>query len=204
LYGGANETRFTNDMQDVLAWLEGGNEPRTIRDANFAPTRLLTLQTRNSAAYKGLMALLMQAGGNDLLNGDAIELTTYFDMAVDIHHIFPKAYCEHRGYAPQRWNSVINKAPLSARTNRIIGGKPPSDYLRRLETTHKIAPDRLDQILRSHLIEPGLMRVDDFDGFLRDRARRLLDLIEDATGKPIPGRDSEEVIRAFGGSLGRI
>ena len=29
LYGGANETRFAYDMQDVLAWLDGGDEPRT-------------------------------------------------------------------------------------------------------------------------------------------------------------------------------
>ncbi|HKI20793.1 MAG TPA: hypothetical protein VKA15_23075, partial [Isosphaeraceae bacterium] len=129
-YGGANETRFAYDMQDVLAWLDGGDEPRTIRDASFAPTRLLTLQTRLSAAYKGLMALLIQAGGNDLLSGDPIALTTYFDTAVDIHHIFPRAYCERQKYDRQRWNSIVNKAPLSGRTNRIIGGKAPSEYLR--------------------------------------------------------------------------
>ena len=37
----------------------GGSEPATITDANFAPARLLTLRTRNSAAYKGLYALAM-------------------------------------------------------------------------------------------------------------------------------------------------
>jgi hypothetical protein len=29
LYGGANETRFAMDMQDVVAWVDGGTEPRT-------------------------------------------------------------------------------------------------------------------------------------------------------------------------------
>jgi len=201
LYGGANETRFAYDMQDVLAWLDGGDEPRTVRDASFAPTRLLTLQTRLSAAYKGLMALLMQAGGKDFLSGDPIALTTYFDTAVDIHHIFPRTYCERQEYDRQRWNSIVNKAPLSARTNRIIGGKAPSEYLRSLEKNHKVSPENLDQILQTHLIEPGLIRNDAFEGVVQDRSRRLLDLIEDATGKPIAGRDSEEVIRAFGGPL---
>ncbi len=51
------------------------------------------------------------------------------------------------------------------------------------------------------MIEPELIRKDAFDDFLRTRAGRLLDLIEDATGKPIPGRDSEEVSETFGGSL---
>ena len=204
LYGGANETRFANDMQDVLAWLDGGDEPRTVRDASFAPTRLLTLQTRLSAAYKGLMALLMQAGGNDFLSGDPIELTTYFDTAVDIHHIFPRAYCEKQDFDRQRWNSIVNKAPLSARTNRIVGGKAPSEYLRSLEKNHKVKPEDLDRTLRSHLIEPGLIRDNDFDAFFQARARRLLDLIENATGKPIAGRDSEVGVMAFGGPLSRL
>jgi hypothetical protein len=202
LYGGANESRFANDMQEVLAWLDGGDEPRTIKESNFAPTRLLTLQTRLSAAYKGLMALLMQAGSRDFLSGDTIELNTYFDTAIDIHHVFPRAYCEQRNLDRQRWNSVINKAPLSARTNRLIGRRAPSDYLRSLEKKHKVSPDRLDDILTSHVIEPTLIRADNFDEFLRSRASRLLDLIEEGTGKPIPGRDSEEVAKAFGGALG--
>jgi hypothetical protein len=203
LYGGANESRFANDIQDVLAWLDGGDVPRTISESNFSPTRLLTLQTRLSAAYKGLMALLMKAGSHDFLSGDPIELTNYFDAAVDTHHIFPAKYCEDQRYDRLRWNSVINKAALTARTNRIIGGKAPSDYLLSLEKNHKVNPDRLDQILRTHAIEPGLIRKDAFDDFLRARAGRLLDLIEDATGKPILGRDSDEVIEVLGGSLSR-
>jgi hypothetical protein len=204
LYGGANESRFANDIPDVLAWLDGDDEPRTIRESNFAPTRLLSLQTRLSAAYKGLMALLMKAGSHDFLSGDPIELANYFDTAVDIHHIFPAKHCEDRRYDRLRWNSVINKAALTARTNRIIGGKAPSDYLLSLEKNHKVNPNRLDQILRTHAIEPGLVRTDAFDDFLRARAGRLLDLIEDATGKPIPGRDSDEVISTFGGPVTRL
>jgi hypothetical protein len=136
---------------------------------------------------------------------DPIELTKdfYFEAAVDIYHIFPMKHSGDRGYDRLRWNSVINKAPLSARTNRIIGGKAPSDYLHSLEKNHKVDPSRLDQILRSHVIEPDLIRTDAFDDFLRARAGRLLDLIEEATGKPIPGRDSDEVVNIFGGPLAR-
>jgi len=46
-------------------------------------------------------------------------------------------------------------------------------------------PDNLDHSLQTGLIEPGLIRNDAFEGFVQDRARLLLDLIEDATGKPI-------------------
>jgi len=200
LYGGANETRFGMDVPDFMSWIEGGDQPRTIRDAGFAPTRLLSMQSRLSAAYKGLMALLMQAGSHDFLNGDPIELTTYFDLAIDIHHIFPKAYCENK-YKRSLWNSSVNKAPLSAKTNRIIGGKAPSDYLRNIEKHYNMDTRRLDEILQTHKIDPYLLRSDAFEAFIRDRAARLLNLIESAMGKRISGRDSDEVIHEYGEAL---
>ena len=119
LYGGANETRFALDLPEVIDWIDGGdgNVPRTVRDTAFSPTRLLSLQSRLSAAYKGLMCLLMQSGGRDLINGDPIDLTTYFRQAVDIHHLFPRAYCERLVLPRLQWNSVVNKAPLTSNTN---------------------------------------------------------------------------------------
>jgi hypothetical protein len=202
LYGGANEARYAFDVPEVLAWIRAdGGEPRTIQHANFAPVRLLSLQSRLSAAYKGLMARLIEAGSDDFLSGDAIALTSYFELDIDIHHIFPRAYCEKAGLDRTRWNSVVNKAPLSARTNRIIGGHKPSTYLATLEKAHEVQPQRLDDILRSHLIEPVALRNDAFDTFIRDRAMKLLDLIERATGKQVTGRDSDETISAFGSPL---
>ena len=42
---------------------------------------------------------------------------------------------------------------------------------------------RLDGFLSSHLIDTALVRADAFDAFMADRQRRLLALIEQATGK---------------------
>lgn len=201
LYGGANETRFAMDMQDVVAWIDGGTEPRTVRDANFAPARLLSLQSRLAAAYKGLAALLMQHGGRDFVSGTPIDLNSYFNNAIDIHHIFPRAWCEKQKLPREQWNSVINKAPLAAGTNRFISGDAPSVYLARIQKAKQVAPESLDEFLTSHLIPVTHLRGDDFEGFLRLRAIALLDLIEQATGKAVPGRDSEETIKAFGGAL---
>ena len=200
LYGGANERRFALDVPQVIAWLRGGDEPQTVVDASLSPIRLLTLRTRNSAAYKGLFALLMQSGSRDFLSGDTLEIHTYFDLATDIHHIFPRQWCLDHNLPEEKWNSVINKAPLSARTNRAIGGDAPSKYIEALQGKG-IPWDEMNSILESHEIRPGIIRTDNFNAFVRDRASRLLDLIERATGKAIPGRDSDEVVAAFGGSL---
>jgi hypothetical protein len=202
LYGGATESRFAFDAQEVVAWITAnGEEPRTIRDSNFAPLRLLSLQSRLSAAYKGFMVQLMQQGGLDFVNGDPIELTTYFDLTVDIHHIFPQAYCESQKFLKSRWNSIVNKAPLTSRTNRAIGGRAPSVYVASIQSRHNISEARMDEILRTHLIEPSRLRQDQFDSFVRSRAAELLGLVERATGKQVSGRDSDEVKNAFGASL---
>ena len=200
LYGGANERRFALDVPQVLEWIHGGPEPQTVVDASFSPIRLLTLRTRNSAAYKGLFALLMQSGSRDFLSGDTLELNSYFELATDIHHIFPRQWCLDNNLPEEKWNSVINKAPLSAKTNRAIGGDAPSRYIEKLQEKG-ITWEEMDSILESHEIRAGILRTDNFDAFVRNRACRLLDLIEKAMGKRIAGRDSDEVVAAFGGSL---
>jgi hypothetical protein len=96
-------------------------------------------------------------------------------------------WCKARGIKPAVFDSIINKTPLSFRTNRIIGGVAPSEYLDKLQKGTTTAPaiegPSLDGFLRSHLIDPGLLRPDSFDAFLVDRQKRLLALIESATGK---------------------
>lgn len=51
------------------------------------------------------------------------------------------------------------------------------------ETTPSIDGKRLDVYLKSHLIDPSLLRADRFDDFMEDRQKQLLSLIEQATGK---------------------
>ncbi len=186
LYGSAVESRFALDVQDVPTWIDGGSEPRTITDANFAPDRLDTLRTRQSAAYKGVNAVLMRQGGKDFKSGQPVEYTTYWDESIDIHHIFPQAWCQKIGkIEKERYDSIINKTPTASRTNRIIGGNAPSSYLEKLKGEYEIDTARMDEILTSHLIVPEHLRTDDFESFMAKRREDLLTLIEETMGKPI-------------------
>jgi len=186
LYGGTTESRFARDLPEVVAMVRNeAVEPITIREADFQPSRLLTLRTRNSAAYKGIYALLMRDGARDFRTGEPIEAQTYFDDKIDIHHIFPEKWCKEHGIEPGFYNSIINKTAISARTNRQIGGRAPSDYLRAIEKSAGISPARMDEILQSHCIAPEKLRSDDFWGFFEARAEELLKRIEAAMGKRI-------------------
>ena len=202
MYGGANETRYAMDVVDLIAWiLDDGPEPRTIRDADFAPLRLLTLQTRQSAAYKGLFALMVEKGSKDFINGDPIAHTSDFELPVDIHHIFPRAWCTQQGIQKQKWNSVVNKAPLTSRTNQKLSGTAPSRYINKILQEGLITEDKLKAVLDTHWIDYQTLVLDDFDEFFYQRAVHLLNAIEDAMGKRIQGRDSEEVHAVFGKDL---
>jgi len=185
LYGGSLETRFAKDLTEILAWVDGGPEPATVNEANFAPARLYTLRTRNSAAYKGLFALLIRDGGLDFRTGQPIDVEMYFDERVDIHHVFPQAFCSQAGIDLKMADSIVNRIPLTARTNRLIGGSAPSAYLERLQKNSGIPRERMDEILRSHLIDPSHLRADDFPSFFAARAEAMLSRIEAAMGKPI-------------------
>jgi hypothetical protein len=203
LYGSAVETRISRDFMEVPAWLNGGPEPSTVSETIFRADRLKTMRMRLSAAYKGVNALLMKEGARDFRSGQQFDHTVFFGENVDIHHIFPQDWCKSQGLKPTVYDSIINKTPLSYRTNRIIGGEAPSVYLAKLEKgTEKVPPierQRLDGFLTSHLIGPELLRADAFEAFMVDRQKRLLTLIEQATGKaaytgvvPEEGEDIEE------------
>ena len=160
--------------------------PGTVSAASFNSSRLLTLRTRNSAAYKGIYALLMREGCLDWQKHKPITLASFFDYRIDIHHIFPKAWCTkaENDVDPARRESIVNKTAISFDTNRSIGGRPPSEYLPTLQKKASVSAERLDGILESHRIDPVALRNDDFDAFFDDRKRRILDLIGLAMRKP--------------------
>jgi hypothetical protein len=196
LYGSAVETRIARDFMEVPAWLKGGPEPSTVSETMFRADRLKTMRMRLSAAYKGVNILLMKEGAQDFRSGQKFDHTVFFGENVDIHHIFPQDWCKKHGIKPNIFDSIINKTPLSYRTNRIVGGVAPSDYIRKLEkgndTTPPINSERLDIYLTSHLIDPSLLRADNFEDFMADRQKRLLAFIEQATGKAAYSGDVKE------------
>lgn len=188
LYGGANETRFARDVEQVPAWSrrqEGANPPGTVDNAFFGQSRLLTLRSRNSAAYKGIYALLMRGHAKDWVYNQEFERGQYFDLAVDIHHIFPKAWCDKNNIEYAFRESIINKTPLAKRTNIQLSGNAPSVYRGKIRKESQASDERIDDIIRTHKINPEHLWSDNFNDFFADRAEAIIMLIEEAMGKPI-------------------
>ena len=181
-FSGSPTSRAARDLVEMIDWIDGGSEPMTIQQALFDESWLLTLRSRKGAIFKAVAALLRNEGVLDFITGEKITDTKYFEDKVDVHHIFPRAWCDRAQIESKRYNCFVNKTPLSMRTNRVLGSMAPSKYLKKIEEMGT-SPERLDLILRSHLIDPDCLRNDDFEGFFHLRQQALMTMIYKAMGK---------------------
>lgn len=195
MYAGAAGTQIANDFSEAISWLrEEIDLPSTVREANFQSNRLLEVQSRASAVYKGVYALLIPNECRDFLTGSPIDEQISSDSSIDIHHIFPRDWCQSQGIKPNVFNSIINKTALSASTNRMIRGDAPSEYLPKIQKKVRINNTEMDERLDSHLISANALRADNFWNFFEARKELLINAIETAIGKKVirEGEDPSE------------
>lgn len=195
LYSSATESRMARDVDQVPAWsrqTDGAMVPRTIDEAGFYESRLHRLKTRNAAAYKGINALLMGNDTRDWLHNQPFDKTHFLSLAVDIHHIFPKAWCIKNNIDPTLRECIVNKTPLARKTNQMLSGASPASYMQKLDRRVQIPAEEVDEIISAHCIDPAALRAGEFDTFFRNRREALLELIEGAMGKPAARDVAEE------------
>jgi len=196
-YGSSTESKMARDVTQLHDWIcSSGPRPRSVEEAIFQRDRLLRLRSRNSAAYKAVHALLMRKGCQDFISGKAFELMSFWKDRIDVHHIFPKKWCKNAGLDPKVFDAIVNKTPLSKNSNIAVGGDAPSVYLTRIENKYSLTTAQLDDILRSHLIEPEMLRSDNFTGFFDARLKALSDMISSVLDTPVVeshGHDEPEI-----------
>lgn len=194
MYGGATESRFPRDVEQVLAWIrdDPALAPDTVTEAIFHEQRLATLKTRNSAAYKGIYALLLRQGAVDwYYTAEPISRETVVGRFVDIRQVFPKSWFQKHFGQDSRMGSIVNKTPISYQAALCRSG-PPSTYLPVLAAESGNHQVWLDDVIATHLIDPKHLRADDFDAFYSDRSERLISLIEKTMGKRVLRSDEED------------
>ena len=184
MYSGSTESRLPRDVEQLVEWIrDDGPIPDTVAEAVFLDDRLDTLSTRNSAAYKGIYALLVKQGAIDwYFNEEPMTSGSLLQNAVDIKQVFPKQWCARSKVPVSQANSIVNKTMLSNRAGRSVLGAP-SAYLPVLANESGTRDEWFDDIVATHMIDPATLRADDFDSFYTDRSRQLLGLVTDAMGK---------------------
>ncbi|NGM14260.1 GmrSD restriction endonuclease domain-containing protein [Verrucosispora sioxanthis] len=194
MYGGATESRFTRDVEQLVARATGVSRvmPDTIMEAAFLADRLDTLTTRNSAAYKGIYALLVKQGAVDWYHSEGpLTPGTLLQHAVAIRQVFPKPWLARHVPNDSRGNSIVNKTPLSYRASKSLIGSP-SAYLQVLARETGTRPEWFDDVVATHVMNPATLHEDDFEGFYADRSARLVELVNEAMGKRTVFRDESD------------
>nr|MBC7245343.1 DUF262 domain-containing protein [Chloroflexota bacterium] len=168
-YDQAVDTTTYRDVREMKEWLDGGNCPIWLENLNIEQVDLMSIQDQRSAVYRGLMCLIVLAGGRDFINGQPAVLKTCQD-----DHIFPRS--EYKSEA--QVNCILNRTLISS--NQIKGNKKPSVYLPLFLKEHGGDKERLRQTLQSHLISEEAqqaMERDDFQTFIECRRRTFLNEI---------------------------
>ncbi len=183
-YSGSVESTAARDFLDVTAWFEvEGSEPSLLGEfrTRFRELDLRKEVKRGTSVYNGVFNLLILRGARDWTSGTVPQ---YGDL--DDHHIVPKDWGKSQAELGPLIDSILNRTPLTAATNRhVIGSRLPNEYLPELIAENGEATVR--ETLESHLISPAAFDIllrdpftrEDFDDFLSERQRTLQDAIED-------------------------
>jgi len=126
-----------------------------------------------SVNTKSFVLLLAQLLPKSLISGVNITLSDVLNgyNRNEFHHIYPKSYLLQIDNLEYDINCLSNFCILSKVDNNRISNKAPSLY--RDEHIKKDAQD----ILKSHLITESLLVADNFNDFIKDRSKLLLNYL---------------------------
>ena len=181
-YSGSVESTSTRDFLDLKNWFQDDDAPPPLIAEFKMRFRNLDLRRetkRGTSVYNGIYNLLILRGAQDWMTGEAPQ---YGDL--DDHHIVPKSWAKERTLDTSI-DTILNRTPLTAETNRKINDRLPNEYLPELiaasgETTVR-------STLESHFISQAALEIllrnpftpSDYEDFLNVRRRTLQEAIED-------------------------
>jgi hypothetical protein len=181
-YSGSVESTSARDYIDLQTWIHDEESAPILLQEFKARFRNLNLRNEvrsGTTVYNGVFNLLVMQGARDWMTGFVPQ---HNDL--DDHHIVPASWgATHlKGGLV---NSILNRTPLTAATNRhVIGDQLPNVYLPELIAQNGGAVVR--RIMKSHLISPLGLNIllrdpftpDGFEEFIVERQRTIQDAIE--------------------------
>ena len=177
-----SDTQMANDFTEIVNMLTNDLQ---LSQSSFSgnPFPAVVLEGKAEKNLQGAIQILLakERGTRDWMTGRPIQ--TESETKSEMHHIFPRKWCEDHNIGVEHRESVANMTLIDEETNRLIGPKAPSEYLEILQKqAGNISEQEMDKTLESHLIPAQALRADDFEAFHKERARRLKEMIVDIIG----------------------
>ncbi|MGD0650329.1 MAG: DUF262 domain-containing protein [Verrucomicrobiia bacterium] len=183
MYENAPNSQAEKDFMELKRWMSGGAPPESVAEFHFRLS-LRDVRPRQRAVYRGVMALVLQNGALDFHNRGKITSQLLSDKKnpIDDHHIFPRAHCDEKKYAPALRDCILNRTFIDRVTNRTLSRRAPSDYFAEIREKH--GNHQTEELLDSHALPTGeksSLTGDQFEDFLTWREERLKEMIEKRT-----------------------
>lgn len=126
---------------------------------------------------KTLILLLANKGPRSFVSGALVDLGPVLQAynREEFHHLMPRSFLKEKGRSTTDINRLANFAIISAMDNKVLSGDAPSRYRK------KMPAEAIDGILSSAVC-PNSLFDDDYDAFIRARAKSLVDYARSLMG----------------------
>jgi len=184
-FGGWNTGNMASDQEAADKFAKGETAIVEVPLTDIGDGVWATQQFRLNTAHAKILSLLLAFNRPiDLLTGQNIDVdrALHHTNSKEYHHFFPKDYLAGKGLSSRRYNVLANFVMLTASSNKKITNRPPSDYLRDVE---KELGENLKVALQANLISDAAYaaaQADDFDTFIRERAKTIYLRTKELTG----------------------
>lgn len=198
-YGSATDTRMTEDANWLRQLINENTPYRQLQVENLdLPDSYMS---RTSAIARGILCILNLQQPLHFTSKTKINLNSdHFSKftSAERHHIFPAGFLSEQGYKYYQIRSLPNFCFIPADLNKWISSKRPSVYMREIRDGYE-SQDELERVMSTHLIPVGAdsgIWTDDYELFLQQRARLLLDEIKRrcGIGSRIHSQDQDSVV----------
>jgi hypothetical protein len=180
LYARGANTRVVTDTRLLRAWFaRGGIEPEELAEFSIGPEAFSEVDEGNDIIVRGSVCLLNTLGAEDWAresgrDNQARRLTTITSStALEIHHVFPLEFLKSRVTRARAAADVpANQVLIDASLNNSIRNSAPSAVLGNAKV--------IRAAIESHLVSTSAMKKDNYDVFVKGRAKSLAQAVRRA------------------------
>jgi hypothetical protein len=184
-YTGKLETDLFGDVEQIK---QGKSVDGLVENLRVKEIPFSTLNEDYEKRHLTLLLMLAKRTGAmdwDLKNPREIKKVS--ELAGEdqwVHHIFPKEFLERRGFE-EKFDNFGNITIISKQANNSLKFKDPRKYLQELQNVSS-------ELLKKHFVPENedLWHIDNFDGFLRERAKLMAEAVEREFGIKVLGKES--------------
>lgn len=182
----ASNYRIGQDFDALWRYVREGVQP-SVEEVRLDSRTVLSLRP-SDVRYKSLQNVFATTIHEDLITGKVINA----DSVLEDHHIFPRNASKRHDLLRTMLDSICNRVPLLANSNRQLGEAYPDEYLQQKleEAQRQGTVEGLARRLRNAMI-PGDPRdsgwregfsVGYFEEFCRRRAHLIVERVREVVG----------------------